>query len=149
MPLIEKDTIKETLFDQLGTGDVDWSRRLGIATYALLFVFVRQLLAAGEPLIAEANFFRGATEPNFENLPPHRLVQVHCTVPLDVLLERHSARAGRHPGHLDHLRTAELEERHASGANGPLELPGEVIELDTRRPAHELVEAVARRLAAL
>jgi predicted kinase len=150
LPLIEKDTIKEALFDALGTGDVDWSRRLGVATYGLLFVFVRQLLTAGEPLIAEANFFRGPAERNFAELPPHRLVQVHCSAPREVLVERYATRSGRHPGHLDHLRLAELEERYASGANGPLDLPGELIELDTSalQPA-ELVATVASRLASL
>lgn len=28
-PLLEKDAFKEALFDSLGTGDADWSRRLG------------------------------------------------------------------------------------------------------------------------
>ena len=32
LPLIAKDTIKEALFDGLGTGDLAWSRRLGEAT---------------------------------------------------------------------------------------------------------------------
>jgi predicted kinase len=148
--LVEKDAIKETLFDTLGTGDVEWTRRLGTATYELLFVVVRQLLAAGLPVIAEANFFRGTMEPSFAALPPHRLVQVHVTAPIDVLRRRYATRTDRHPGHLDHLRLAELEERYASGANGPLELPGEVLELDSSaRPADELVAAVASRLRAL
>jgi predicted kinase len=150
LPLIEKDTIKEELFDVLGTGDVDWSRRLGVATYELMFVLVRQLLAAGHSLIAEANFFRGTAERSFAALPPHRLVQVHFAAPLEVLLARYRARSDRHPGHLDHLRVPELEERYASGANGPLDLPGALIELDTyAAPTSELVTAVASRLASL
>ncbi len=67
-----------------------------------------------------------------------------------MLLERYSTRTGRHPGHLDHLRIPELEESHASGANGPLALPGELIELDTSVAAPDaLAAAVAQRLAAL
>jgi cytidylate kinase len=63
---------------------------------------------------------------------------------------RYRARTGRHPGHLDHLRVAELEERFASGANGPLDLTGELIELDTSTlTTDELVTTVARRLASL
>ena len=30
LPLITKDGIKESLFDSLGTGDREWSRKLGI-----------------------------------------------------------------------------------------------------------------------
>jgi len=36
LPLLGKDTIKEVLFDSLGTGDRAWSRRLGAASYAVL-----------------------------------------------------------------------------------------------------------------
>ena len=31
-PLLAKDAIKEALFDGLGTGDVEWSQKLEIAT---------------------------------------------------------------------------------------------------------------------
>src|SRR6266508_4058354 len=33
LPLITKDTIKEALFDTLGTGDHTWSTRLGAASF--------------------------------------------------------------------------------------------------------------------
>jgi predicted kinase len=147
LTLVEKDEVKEALFDTLGTGDVEWSRRLGTATYSLIFLFVRSSLAAGRPVIAEANFFRGDQERHFAELPPHRTVQIHCHAPLDVLLHRYEQRAGRHPGHLDGLRAGELEERHASGRNGPLELDGELIELDTSRPVD--VDALVERLASV
>jgi predicted kinase len=147
VPLVEKDEIKETLFDTLGTGDVEWSRRLGSAVYPLIFLFVRRLLAAGCPVIAEANFFHGDQESHFAALPPHRTVQIHCHAPLDVLLERYRTRPARHSGHLDGLRIDELAERFASGSNGPLALDGELIELDTSRPVG--VEALATRLLAL
>jgi predicted kinase len=134
LPLVEKDEIKETLFDTLGIGDVEWSQRLGSAVYPLIFLFTHRLLAAGQPLIAEANFFRGDQERHFEELPPHRTVQLHCHAPLEVLLERYGSRPDRHPGHLDGSRVDELVERYESGRNGPLELDGELIELGTTAP---------------
>src|SRR6266571_1278188 len=130
LPVLEKDGFKEELYDALGAGDVEWSQRLGGATYRLLAYAARQLLEAGQPAIIEANFFRGS-EPLFSDLPPHQLVQLHCIAPLEVLLDRYGARTGRHPGHLDQMRVVELRDRHASGANGPLELAGELIEIDT------------------
>jgi predicted kinase len=146
LPVIEKDAIKETLYDALGTGDVAWSQRLGGATYDLIFAVARALLEAGQPLVAEANFFRGDHERRFAALPPHRLVQVHCHAPLDTLIARY-ARRERHPGHLDAQRVEELRARHESGANGPLELEGPLIELDTTSaPADELARTVASRL---
>lgn len=134
LPLVEKDELKETLFDTLGVGDVEWSQRLGGAVYPLVFLFVRRVLAAGRSVIAEANFFRGDQECHFAALPAHRLVQIHCYAPLEVLLERYANRPDRHPGHLTGLRVDELAERYESGRNGPLELDGELIELDTSRP---------------
>ena len=134
LPLVEKDEIKETLYDALGVGDVEWSRRLGGATYPLIFLFVRRCLAAGRPVIAEANFFRGDQEHHFRTLPPHRALQINCRAPLDVLLARYEARPGRQRGHLDRTRAAELVERFESGGNGPLAIEGELLELDTSGP---------------
>jgi len=148
LPLVEKDEVKETLFDTLGVGDVEWSQRLGGAVYPLIFLFAHRLLAANRPLIAEANFFRGDQERHFAALPPHRSVQIHCHAPLDVLLERYRSRPERHPGHLDRIRADELVERYESGRNGPLDLDGELIELDTSGPVDvdELVALLRRRL---
>jgi hypothetical protein len=106
---------------------------------------MRRLLAAGQPLVAEANFFHGDQEREFVALPRHRAVQIHCHAPLDVLLERYRSRPARHPGHLDAIRADELVERYESGRNGPLDLDGELIELDTTRPVD--VDALAARLS--
>jgi predicted kinase len=133
LPLVTKDDIKEELYETLGTGDLEWSQRLGKASYALIFVFCRELLARGRSAIAEANFFAGVDEIRVSELPPHRLVQVHCVAPFEVLLTRYEGRRNRHPGHLDRGRAAGLRQRFDEGAHGPLALPGELIELDTSR----------------
>jgi predicted kinase len=130
-PLVTKDDIKEQLYDALGVGDVEWSQRLGKASYALIFTFCRELLAQGQPVIAEANFFAGVDEKHFAELPPHRLAQVHCGAPLDVLLARWEGRRDRHPGHLDRERAAGLRQRLDEGIHRPLALPGKLIEVDT------------------
>jgi glucokinase len=147
LPLAEKDEVKEALFNTLGIGDAEWSQRLGGAVYPLLFLFARRLLLAGQPLIAEANFFRSDQEPRFAELPRHRTVQIHCHAPPEVLLERYRSRPERHPGHFDSVRVDELVERFESGRNGPLDLDGELIELDTARPVD--ADALAARLRAL
>jgi predicted kinase len=146
LPVLAKDEIKERLFDTLGVGDVEWSQRLGAATYVLIFAFAHELLAVGQPVIMEANFFAGRHEAEFFRLPPHRPVQVHCHVPLELLADRFSARADRHAGHLDRERVGELAERLASGVHSPLALDGDLIELDTSKPVD--VERVADKLAA-
>jgi predicted kinase len=146
LPVVEKDAIKEALYDTLGIGDVEWSQRLGIASYGLILLVAGQLLRAGLSLVAEANFFRGS-EPLFAGLPPHRLVQVHCEAPVEVVVERYTSRPPRHPGHLDDQRVDELRARYESGANGPLELDGELIVVDTTTAeADELAAGVVARL---
>jgi predicted kinase len=131
LPLVAKDDLKESLFESLGAGDVSWSGRLGAAAYDLIFALARTMLAAGVSLIVEANFFHDH-ERSFEELPDHRLVQLHCDAPLEVLLERYGRRV-RHPGHHDAEKIGELPARFASGAHSPLDLPGELIVVDTTR----------------
>jgi predicted kinase len=113
--LFAKDDFKEALFDELGTGYRAWSRRLGRAVFALLMAVAERDLAAGRSLMLEANFVRGESEPRFAPLPPHRLVQVHCSAPADVLLGRFRAR-DRHAGHLDASTIPTSRRRSTSGA---------------------------------
>jgi predicted kinase len=129
LPLIAKDDIKEQLYDALGTGDVLWSERLGAAAYALIFAVARSILTSGTGAIVEANFFRGQ-EGDFAVLPDHRVVQVHCDAPLAVLVDRYRGRV-RHPGHHDGQKVNELAARFDSGAHAPLDLPGNLVRVDT------------------
>jgi predicted kinase len=141
LPLVAKDEIKEVLADQLGTGDLDWSRRLGGATYELLWLTMARLIEAGAPFIAECNFDRDlATETIAQMLHerPHRVVQVVCRTPPEVLQTRLVARAklhSRHPIHDDLAILAQLDEALARDAYGPMALPGEAIEIDTSHAA--------------
>jgi predicted kinase len=144
LPLVARDELKETLYEELGAGDIDWNRRLGSATFALLRVVAARLLEAGSGAVLEANFFRGRSERNFERLPPHRLVQVHCSAPVEVVLERYEERTGRHPGHLDDRRRDEVVARLRDGAHDPLDLPGSVLTVDTTSRVD--VAALAERI---
>lgn len=141
LPLIAKDTIKEALFDGLGTGDLAWSQRLGEATYRVMLELAEASVTAGAGLVLEANFVRGR-EHELAALPV-RFVQVHCSAPLEVLLERYGSRE-RHPGHVDAERIDVLRSAVETGRHEPLDLPGPTIRLDTTRPADldELAERV-------
>ena len=137
LPLLAKDGFKETLFDALGTGDREWSRRLGRATFPLLLHAVARVLEAGGGAVLEANFTPGRAEAELAALPAHRRVQVWCTAPVDVLVERYARRAaGRHPGHLDTTMVDEIRARVATDEWGPLAAPAgpaRLFELDTSR----------------
>ncbi len=130
LPLLAKDDIKEALFDALGTGDREHSRMLGRATYEVLVAVTRRLLDSGVSCILESNFTHA---DSLRSLAPVRIVQIFCTAPVDVIVERYSLRS-RHPGHLDAEIVPELRERLAAGEWQPLDLDGKLITLDTSTP---------------
>lgn len=129
LPLIEKDAVKETLFDTLGTGAGAWSQGLGQATFALIVWAVEVHLKARRPVVVEANFAAEDARPAFRALHerhPFKPLELHCTAPDDVLMARYTARAGsRHPGHLDEEKAPEIAAAIAAGRYGPLRLDGE------------------------
>jgi 2-phosphoglycerate kinase len=137
IPLIDKDTIKEILFDILGWSDRPWSRELGWATIEILFHITERLLQAGQSLVIECNF-----RPDFHTDPfadlqqryPCQTIQVLCQASEEVLIQRFRQRAEsgrRHPGHIDHITidelTTEVLQRHLQA----LEIPGQVLHVDT------------------
>jgi predicted kinase len=134
LPLIAKDPVKEVLFDALGHGDVEWSKRLGRAVYPLLYHVLEQQLRAGRSCVLEANFDHAAATDTLAELRarrPFRALQVVCVADPEVLLARYAARAGRHPGHLDAQRVDDVREAIAAGRWRALDLGGETVEVDT------------------
>jgi predicted kinase len=147
LPLVAKDAIKERLYDTVGAGDREWSRRLGRATYALIFHWLEEELRAGRSVIAESNFTPAAA-PFFERLPAHRPLQLFCTAPREVVIERYAARA-RHEGHLDDVILEELRAGQHEDQWSPLPLGGELLELDVAKADLDaLVAHVVSALAA-
>ena len=129
-PLYTKDDFKELLFDSLGTGDLEWSTQLGSAAFELLALVLR---TAREPLVVEANFRRLELD--------RPAVQVFCTGAADALNERYRSRTGRHPGHLDDVRTIDPDDY------APLPLAGPLIEYSVgSRSLDDVVAAVRRAL---
>ena len=128
LPLIGKDLIKEALFDALGVGDRAWSRRLGVASYEVLYAVAGELSAA----VVDANL---GPEAGPRLCAVHAdLVEVFCRCPADEVERRFAARASaRHPGHVDHLTGPEMKEALARGIE-PLRLGGPVLEVDTSQP---------------
>ena len=57
--VLEKDAIKETLFDTLGQDDREWSRMLGTAAFALLRDLVESHLKAASPSWSSPTFNAG------------------------------------------------------------------------------------------
>jgi predicted kinase len=128
LPLLAKDTVKEALFDSLGTGDRAWSRRLGGASYAVLLALAADLPAA----VLDANFYPAHAAAVRAACP--RPIEVFCRCPAEEVERRFLQRAAtRHPGHVDRTLGPELRGLLAAGPR-PLNLGGPVLEVDTSTP---------------
>jgi predicted kinase len=154
MPFLYKDGIKETLFDTLGWSDREWSRKLGAATYALLFHLLEMELAAARSLVLESNFDAQRDGPRFLALRDRygfHPIQVCCVAEGAVLLERFRSRAAtneRHQGHVEQANMAEFESVLLRGRLDPLPLDGPLIKIDTTDFAKVDVEVIAREVMA-
>ena len=128
LPVIGKDLIKEALFDALGTGDRAWSRRLGVASYEVLYAIAGALPAA----VLDANLGPEAG-PRLRALDAE-LIEVFCRCAPDEVERRFAARAPtRHPGHVDQQIAPEMKTARFHGSE-PLRLGGPILEVDTSRP---------------
>jgi predicted kinase len=123
MPLIVKDTIKESLWDALGPGDIAWSRRLGAAAAE---TFWRVAGDAGQGVLD--NFFHRAFAHRLAALDGP-IVEVHCTCAPELARDRYATRR-RHPCHFDLANLARFDDWVRTDA-GPLALGGPLLVVDT------------------
>ncbi len=137
LPYLSKDMFKETLFEALGWSDRAWSRRLGGASMQLLFRCAAALLEARCSMMLESNFYDRWDTPQLLALQqrhPCRFVQVVCTAPGALLVERFERRAqsgDRHAGHGGNSSLEDIRAELLSGAWGSLRLDSPVITVDT------------------
>jgi predicted kinase len=150
LPLIEKDRLKEGLFDTLGIADVAWSQRLGGAVYELLYRLADEFVSAGTTVVLECNFVTDMATERFREIAkrhPFRAVQIVCTADPATLERRYTDRAAegkRHPGHHDSSQSTTPEqwlERH-----GPLDLDGIAINVDTTVPDRVDYDAILSKV---
>lgn len=113
LPVITKDDVKEALAEPFPTGDRDWSRRLGVAAYEVLYTVARRILDGGGGLVLESNFTRARSEVPLRALADGvAAALIVCRVPDPIRRARFEARAaqGRHRVHIDSAITAEWNE---------------------------------------
>ncbi len=99
-PLLTLDTIKESFFAHLGTGDRDYNRLLGKASYQSMFS-----LAADFPddmtVVMDAWFGFQPEEvlaAHIARVGEPQILQVWCHAPPDVIGERYCERVGKRSG---------------------------------------------------
>lgn len=128
-PLIDKDTILESLFDSLGSPDQAARTRLSRASDEVLFA-----LAAQSPNPVLVNWWNHDSAPSRLRSISPLTVEVFCDCPFEVAAARFEARS-RHPGHHDPQRSpaevADQVRRLRETYPGPLRLGGPLIHVDT------------------
>ena len=135
IPILEKDTFKERLYEVLGHGE-ELEPKIEQAAIALLFSVVESQLRAGTSVLGEGNFdeSHAGTFRRLHDEYPHDLVQIHCGKPSHEVERSFAERAAsgrRHPGHGDEPEdAAELREDVEAGRYDPLEVPGELLCVD-------------------
>ena len=153
MPFYSKDDVKEILFDTIGIGDAESGRRLGSASWELLFMIAATELAERHSLVLEANFY---TTDHSERIRVLSETHVASTVQLRLaasertLLDRYIARSNeRHPSHFDERKVDDVAASLKLGAWEPLDLEGPLIQVDTTDFSRVDLESIARNLAGL
>ncbi len=139
LTVIEKDAIKECLFDTIGEGGRDWSKDLGAASFALLRLVLRAHLRAEQSILVEAAFQPEYDRPWLDRLQQQynfHVLELHCHTDDETALLRYTRRetsGERHSGHRsgmsldDHV--AELRCRFRT--YGPLTSGDSLVRIDT------------------
>ena len=113
--VLEKDAIKETLFDAVGEGDREWSKKLGGAAFALLRTLVESHLRAGQSVVVEAAFWSEYEAPWLDRMREKYdfdTLELHCHADPEAVVQRFSRRAetdDRHSGHQSGMSREALE----------------------------------------
>ena len=143
-PLFTKDEFKESLADIFEVDSLEWSHRLGSASFVLLFEIAGKLLASGVTVMIEGNFEGARTEADLTELAEMaELLQINCVAPHDVLVERYTDRSTeRHPIHVSAKRIEDPVVLETLQPLPPLAIPGEVLEIDTTLPLDANVASV-------
>lgn len=134
IPVISKDFFKESLFDSLGFEDRQFSAKIGKASYKLLLKTAKLLAQQKYSFILENAFFSKSEDEVLSSLNYHKIIQIWCHTPVEMLIERFVERAldgSRHPGHADSNNVKEIEQKILSNTYAPLKLPAPLIYLPT------------------
>jgi chloramphenicol 3-O-phosphotransferase len=144
LPVIDKDSILEGLFDSKGSGHAAWRRVLSRESDMIL----RTQATESEGAILVSFWHQVGMAPD-SGTPTtwlfdlsDRIVNVHCVCPLEIAAERFLQRK-RHPGHLDIERSREdaLRSLGAIAGLAPIQI-GQRVDVNTAQEVS--LDAVVR-----
>lgn len=139
LPFLSKDEIKEQLFDTLGSGDREWSRKLSEASNNVLMILLAEMIRAKKSCIVESNFPAEKYEAKFNHLKKcasFQLLQIVCDADRSVLQKRLEDRAStgsRHPGHLDKILLREFTKKSTVSYHRAMKIIGRTMIVNTTR----------------
>lgn len=126
LPLMTLDSVKEPLFEHFGIGDREHNRKLGRASYAVIFRAVADW-PDGSTVVVDAWFGfqpREVLEGHLATASIGRTAEIWCHAPAAILAERYRARLGQrspgHPGESYIPELIELSQRAAPTGRGPV-----------------------------
>lgn len=138
LPIINKDEIKELLFDNLGIKDEEWAVKLGVTSFELTYLFVEKLCQTGNNFIVEGNFENKYATQIFSDLKSkynYRVLQIYCHAEVEDLYDRYVKRDNsgeRHPGHIIHISGLEGFKNRVTNKNFKLDIADSInIDIDT------------------
>lgn len=137
IPVISRDEIKESLFDNIGWKDREWSKKLGKASFELMYQSIKKMLNLKKPFIIESPLNDELDTPKFLSLKKQfdfYPIQINCKCNGKILFERFKQRSesgDRHPGHVDHLNYDEYKTELLKGSRIPLKIGGNLIDFDS------------------
>ena len=102
-PLLTLDTVKEAFFAHLGTGDRDYNRLLGKASYQAMFALIKDFPDKSVTVIDAWFGFQPVEvlQSHIAHAGLGRIAEIWCHAPASVVGARYEARlAARHAGHL-------------------------------------------------
>lgn len=164
-PILEKDEIKETLFDTLGFEDYPQKRKLDVAATRVLLQVLETMLKAGTSVIAVNNFDTEETRRLsglIERYQPN-CVTVFLNGQPQVLYERYVQRDKMHQRHLGHvlqdryppregdaldytMTPEEFDEKFFKRGMDQFHCPGNRIDLDMTNPASVDTDELVNRI---
>ena len=152
--VLEKDAIKETLFDTVGEGDREWSRKLGNASFVLLRMLVQLEIKAGQSVVAEAAFWHEYEVPWLDRMKEKYdfdTLELHCHADAEIVVQRFARRADsddRHRGHHSGMSRDALagEIRNQFERYGPVTTGEGLVRIDTTNFATVDYAAIVERV---
>ena len=152
-PILEKDGIKEELFDTIGFESYEEKRNLDVAATAVMLRVLEDMMKANSSVIVDNNFSPAAAQRLQALLETYKpcCVTVFFTGDVQVLYERYVERDANHCRHLGHAMQTHypphpgestafsmtregFDQRFLALSNDKLSWGGEVIRVDATDP---------------